>query len=146
MNISFLMDVVLAGLLLAMIVHGVMLNRRLTRLREDRDELAAVVRDFQTATGQAVAGLDGIRTAADTTGRALQNRIDEAKASIRDLEFLVERGERAAERLEEGSRQTGRPPVQPAATVPTGTAATRPAPAAPAPDARSLLKAIEGMR
>ena len=154
MNISFLMDVLLAGLLVAMIVHGVLLNRRLSRLRNDRDELAAVVSDCQIATGQAVAGLDGIRTAADSTGRTLQERIKAGKAAIRDLEFLVERGEHAAERLEAGAR----PVVRPAAPLTTpvsgssgvsgsrgGSASASAAPAAAA-DPRSLLKAIEGMR
>ena len=144
MNISFLMDVLLAGLLVAMIVHGVLLNRRLSRLRNDRDELAAVVSDFQIATGQAVAGLDGIRTAADSTGRTLQERIEAGKAAIRDLEFLVEAG--------------ARPVVRPAAPLTTpvsgssgvsgsrgGSASASAAPAAAA-DPRSLLKAIEGMR
>ena len=143
MNIPFLMDLVLAGLLVAMIVHGVLLNRRLSQLRADRDELAAVVRDFQTATGQAVAGLDGIRVAADGTGRTLQERIEAGRSAIRDLEFLVERGERAAERLEIGSR----PAARPVAPLAASAAAPAAAPATAAPtDTRSLLKAIEGMR
>ncbi len=143
MNISFLMDLVLAGLLVAMIVHGVLLNRRLSQLRADRDELASVVRDFQTATGQAVAGLDGIRVAADSTGRTLQERIEAGRSALRALEFLVERGERAAERLETGSRPVARPtaPLAASAAAPAAASAT----AAPT-DARSLLKAIEGMR
>jgi len=147
MNIPFLMDLVLAGLLVAMIVHGVLLNRRLSQLRNDRDELAAVVRDFQVATGQAVAGLDGIRVAADSTGRTLQERIDSGRAAIRDLEFLVERGERAAERLEAGSRPVARPVARPASPLAASAAAPAAAPApAAATDARSLLKAIEGMQ
>ncbi|MFN4089512.1 MAG: DUF6468 domain-containing protein [Alphaproteobacteria bacterium] len=165
MTIPFLMDLLLAGLLVAMIVHGAMLNRRLARLREDRDGLAAVVRDFQAATGQAVAGLDGIRVAADATGRTLQERVDAARAAIRDLEFLVERGERAADRLEGGARPApaarpaplGPAPLgpAPARSAPVGPARGIPAPAgpagpaAPAPGAdqrSSLLKAIEGMR
>ena len=145
MNIPFLMDLVLAGLLVAMIVHGVLLNRRLSQLRADRDGLAAVVHDFQVATNQAVAGLDGIRVAADSTGRTLQERIDAGRAAIRDLEFLVERGERAAERLETGSRPGTRPASPLAASAAAPVAAPAPAPAA-ATDARSLLKAIEGMR
>lgn len=144
MTVPFLMDLLLAGLLVAMIAHGVILSRRLARLRADRDELAAVVRDFQLATGQAVAGLDGIRVAAETTGRALQDRVEAGRAAIRDLEFLVERGERAAERLESGSRAASRPTVS-LAVSPAAPTAPRPE-ASVGGDAHSVLKAIEGMR
>ncbi len=151
MTISLAMDLLLAALLIAMIAHGILLNRRLTSLRADREALAAVVHDFQIATGQATAGMDGMRTAADVTGKALQAQIDAGRAAIRDLEFLVERGERMADRLEAASRMRPAAPEVAAPATTVRSAASDAAPAAKAANigganAGALLKAIEGMR
>lgn len=150
MTIPLAMDLLLAALLIAMIAHGILLNRRLASLRADREALAAVVHDFQIATGQATAGIDGMRTAADVTGKALQAQIDAGRAAIRDLEFLVERGERMADRLEAASRVR---PVASDAAAPAinGRSAVDAASATNAANTGAantgaLLKAIEGMR
>lgn len=162
MTLALAIDLLLAGLLIATLVYGGMLNRRLARLRQDRDQLAAVVAEFDAATGRAVAGMDALRAAADASGASLQGVVDRARAAIEDLTFLVERGERAAERLEAATRpealrgslpRDAAPRVgpEPPAAIP---AAPRKPPAAgglagslPASAERqALLKVLEKMR
>src|SRR5690606_4266644 len=100
MTLAIAVDLLLAALLVATLAYGAMLHRRLGRLRQDRDRLAEVVGQFNEATARAVAGMEGIKATADASGTSLQSVIDRAGATIEDLRFLVERGERAAARLE----------------------------------------------
>ena len=166
MTLALAIDLLLAGLLIATLVYGSMLNRRLMRLRQDRDQLAAVVAEFDAATGRAVAGMDALRAAADASGASLQGVVDRARATIEDLTFLVERGERAAGRLEaatrpEALRKTG--PQDAAPRLGPAAGAAGPVPPGPVPgpvppggasgdglpasaERQALLKVLEKMR
>ncbi|GIK99669.1 MAG: hypothetical protein BroJett029_38780 [Alphaproteobacteria bacterium] len=160
MTLALAIDALLAALLLATLVYGVMLNRRLARLRADRDQLAAVVAEFDAATARATAALDGLRGTADTTGKSLQTVVDRARGAIEDLTFLVERGERAAERLEAATRpsalRSAPQPVGPARPAAGGGSGATPASAPLKPltagerpvssERQALLKALEKMR
>lgn len=170
MTISLLVDLTLSGLLVAVLVYGVILNRRLAGLRADRDQLASVIVGLDKATARAVAGMDGLKLAADANGRSLQGAIERARSITEDLTFLVERGEKAAERLEASTRSDASRGPRMAAAV--ASPAPREAPAAPVLPARprrpltatreppsdrepsrieaeprqDLLKTLEGMR
>ena len=158
MTASLFVDLALACLLVATLVYGVILNRRLGMLRADRDQFAAVISGLNEATVRAVAGMEGLKQAAATSGRSLQTVVDQARATVEDLTFLVERGEKAAERLETVTRAENVRPAALARPAPVPAAVPRrePAPAAapprreerPAqPDPRQeLLKTLEGMR
>lgn len=149
MTLAIAVDLLLAALLVATLAYGAMLNRRLGRLRQDRDRLAEVVGQFNEATARAVAGMEGIKATADASGTSLQSVIDRAGATIEDLRFLVERGERAAARLEARTRSEAL-----RASAPPGIAPVAAAPLAPAPraepdvtaDRRGLRELLQGMR
>lgn len=100
MPYAFILDVLVAVLLVVTIIYAVMLNRRLARLRKDKDELEALARTFGEATARADDSIGTLRNTAD----ALDQRIEKAQALRDDLVFLMDRGGSVADRLEDSVR------------------------------------------
>jgi len=96
-----ILDLLIALLLVVMIGYAVTLNRRLGSLRQDKSELQKLAASFGGATMRAEEGIDRLKNMTD----ALQHRIDKAQALHDDLTFLIDRGDTAADRLEETVRQ-----------------------------------------
>lgn len=105
---TFALDVLIVALLAACIATTVVLNRRLTGLRGDSAELEKLTRSFQEATDRADHGVSGLKVSAES----LQERMDQARALVDDLQFLLERGGTLADRLEDGVRAAKRPDVR----------------------------------
>jgi hypothetical protein len=102
---SLLFDAVVAALLVATIVYAVILNRKLTQLRDARGEMERLLGGFVEATSRAERGLAALREAAGACGEELQRRTDKGNAVADDLMFLVERAGGLADRLEGGLAQ-----------------------------------------
>lgn len=140
-SFALLVDLVVAGLLLATIVFAVVLNRRLDALRGARAEFERLLRDFSAATERAERGIAELREAAGAAGETLGQRIETGTGLADDLMFLIERGTGLAERLEQpGRRDAG-----------AGEAASGPAvevePALqPSPEQESLMASLRGVR
>lgn len=140
-TISLFLDVIVSVLLVATIVYGAMLNRRLTGLRSNKAELEALIHSFGEACARAEAGVKTLRSATDEATR-LQAYLDRSQALRDDLSFLLDRGSSLADRLEGGVRSARAEPARPMASVASdpepapgrfGRAAGRGAAAAPAP-------------
>ena len=116
---SLVLDALVAVLLAACIAASLILERRLASLRADRTELEKLMRGFQDATDRADHGVSGLKTSAQT----LQERIDAARALAGDLQFLIERGGGAADRLENEIRSARRQEARTRTPAP-GTSAT----------------------
>ncbi|HJN23090.1 MAG TPA: DUF6468 domain-containing protein [Rhodospirillales bacterium] len=101
MPFPLILDLLIALLLVVMIGYAVTLNRRLGSLRQDKSELQKLAASFGGATMRAEEGIDRLKNMTD----ALQHRIDKAQALHDDLTFLIDRGDTAADRLEETVRQ-----------------------------------------
>lgn len=101
MPFGLILDIVVAVLLVITICYAVMLNRRLARLRRDKEELNALARTFGDATVRADDAIGKLRTTAST----LEQRITKAEQLRDDLVFLVERGGTTADQLEQLVRQ-----------------------------------------
>ena len=112
MPYSLLMDVVVALLLVVTIGYAVRLNKRLGLLRRDKAELEKVAVAFAESTVRADESLNRLRSTADV----MQQQIETAQGIHDDLAFLLDRGEKAADRLEDAireSRDVDRKPVSP---------------------------------
>lgn len=139
---QWLLELVLIGLLAATLFHALRLERALGVLKRDRAALEELVAGFNASFRQAEIGIDHLRAAADGAGRQVARQVEAGKAVQSDLAFLVERGERAADRLEQAVR----------AARPLLHELTRePEPAAETPKLRSqaerdLLKALRLVR
>jgi len=107
-GMEWILEAVLAVLLAATLFHAVRLERALGVLKRDRAALEALVGSFNDSSRQAETGIEQLRAAADGAGRQMSRQIDTVAHLKDDLMFLLERGERLADRLEAQIR-SGRP-------------------------------------
>jgi hypothetical protein len=107
-GMEWILEAVLVLLLAVTLFHAVRLERALGVLKRDRAVLEDLVTSFNASTRQAEAGIDQLRSAADGAGRQMARQIDTTVRLKDDLVFLLERGERLADRLDSLVR-AGRP-------------------------------------
>jgi hypothetical protein len=88
--IGLAMNVLLAALLLAALMMGWRLNRRLKALRDSHEGFAAAVTDLNAAAARAEQGLADLRSATDEAVDLLADRIDKGRNLAIKLERLVE--------------------------------------------------------
>lgn len=100
LGMEWILEIFLIVLLAATLFHAVRLERALGVLKRDRSTLEALVAGFNTSTRQAEAGIEQLRAATDGAGRQIARQIDAATSLKDDLAFLMERGERLADRLD----------------------------------------------
>ena len=138
MELSLILDVVVAMLLAATIVYAALLNRRLQGLRANKAEFEAMVTEFNEATRRTEGAIQALRLAADQTAKALSAQVERGQALRDELQFLTNRADGAAERI----TSRGEPPApaaprpQPARPQPVPAAAAQPPrPVTPAPAA-----------
>jgi hypothetical protein len=107
-GLEWLLEVALIVLLAATLFHALRLERALGVLKRDRAVLEELVAGFNDSTRQAETGIERLRSAADGAGRQIAKQVDAAGALREDIVFLIERGERLADRLDALVR-AGRP-------------------------------------
>jgi hypothetical protein len=141
---SFLIDGAITLFLVLTIVHVSRLNNRLAQLRQDREGLGDTVKALQQSTQQAETAVGGLKLTAGEAGHGLQALIDRGEALKADLAFLIERGEKLADRLE----NAGKGQRQHASDPPRGPAVKRfeetPQPRSSEPRLATLLRQMEG--
>ena len=98
----FIMDLLVAFLLVITIAFALVLNKRLGKLRGDRKAFEKLAKTFGDATSRAEEGINALHQTTDV----LQERLDKAQALKDDLTFLIERGDRTADKLEKLVRMT----------------------------------------
>lgn len=164
---SILFDGLIALLLIVAIGFAVVLDRRLSVLRDSRADLERLVGGLHSAVDKAERNLAGLREAAETTGRPLQDSVEEGGRLRDELAALIGRAESAADRIEHGigaGNRTRQPrPVTPLARPATARPAGAGCSAAPAgraqgaatgdagagrinPAHNALIKALKGVR
>lgn len=104
-TVTLILDLLIAGLLVATIVYAIQLNRQLIRLRESRSEMEGLIRSFNEATARAESGIKSMRRTAAETGEGLQKSVDRAQSLRDELQFLVEAADSLARRLAEAPTQ-----------------------------------------
>lgn len=127
MDWKIILDLLVSVLLIATIAYAVTLNKRLTQLRRNRDEMAKIIVSFNDATVRAESSIPKLKKAAEDAGMALQERVEKAHSLRDDLAFMIERADTMANRLENAVR-SARTEVRPqvASQPPAGTPASRP--------------------
>ncbi|TAJ74633.1 MAG: flagellar positioning protein PflI [Phenylobacterium sp.] len=83
------MNLLLAGLLVAAMVVGIRLNRRLKALKDSHAGFEVAVRDLNLAAVRAEQGLADLRAATDEATDMLSDRIEKGRALAVKLEKLV---------------------------------------------------------
>ena len=94
------LQIVVATLLVVTIVYAVILNRRLGRLRDGREEMQRLVAELSATMAGTERSIAALRESAVGDDAALGRRITEARAVRDEIGFLVECAETLAERLD----------------------------------------------
>lgn len=124
---EWLLEIALMVLLAATIFHAFRLERALGVLKRDRAALERLVADFNASTRAAEQGVERLNSAAEGAGRQIERQIQGAARSRDDLQFLIDRGEQVAIRLEGGLRgERDRQPEHLAEFVPAAGSLARP--------------------
>jgi Domain of unknown function (DUF6468) len=144
---GFIIESLVAILLLLTITYCVILNNRLKRLKADEQSLKATIAELITATEIAERAVAGLKTTAhecdDTLGERLRNADQtcaELSRQIKAGDLLIKRLSRilaAARPIEDDAAPNGVAPsgVAPLGIAPVGAASAGAAPAAPDPKA-----------
>ena len=112
---TMVVEAIFAILLVVTIVYAVKLNDRLSRLRERDAELGDVIAQFDRASVQAHEAAATLKAVAIDTEGQLRTSIERAQALRDDLTYMIEHGERIADRIE-GSASRARSAASAAAT------------------------------
>ena len=146
MELSLILDVVVAVLLAATIVYAALLNRRLQGLRANKAEFEAMVTEFNEATRRTEGAIQALRLAADQTAKALSVQVERGQALRDELQFLTNRADGAAERItsraDPSPPAAPRPQPQPARPQPVPVAASAPPPRPVAPGPASTPRPV----
>lgn len=105
--IGYILDGVLLVLLIAAILIGIRVQRRLSEVRRAQDELADLVDQLDRATEKARTAVGQLREAGAEARTILTGEMGKARALADELSLIVEAGDNLANRLEQKLAQTG---------------------------------------
>lgn len=94
------LEILLAVLLLVTLWYAIRLERRLGVLRRDKAALEQLIAGFNEATARADTAIVRLRGAAEDAGARVAQQIEAAERLRSDLQYLVERAETLADRLD----------------------------------------------
>ena len=99
---NIIMDVILMGLLVAALLFGMRLDKRLKALRAAHEGFAKAVHDLDDAAIRAHNSLKELRSNADESQDLLHGRILAAREVLQKLDMQVTRAERVQSELDKG--------------------------------------------
>lgn len=149
MSFSLALDIILVLLLGVTIAYCVMLNRRLQAMRLAQAEMASLIQEFDRATVQAKTGIADLRQAGGEIATRLQDQVKRAQGLSEDLSFMIDAGERLAEKLEgrmQSARRVISPGAGPAAAEPRGLGGATEAGEAPVPRSEAEQELLQALR
>ena len=100
MPFEIIFDVILAGLLIAVIAAAYILNGRLEKLRRGQEEMAGLVNRLDQVTTAAQMSVDELKALGASTQRELNAAIAKARGVGDELSLITEAGDNLAGRLE----------------------------------------------
>lgn len=100
MTTALLINIVVIALLLLTIFYAFILNHRLKKLRNSKDELQQVIVRFSQATKVAENTIITLKKTAHDLEGNIRNEVKEAETLYTDLKFIIQKGEEVATKLE----------------------------------------------
>lgn len=97
---QWVLELILIGLLSATLFYAMRLERTISVLRNDRVALGDVLSSIRNALDDAERGVQSLQHIADGTGRALTSEIETALQAQSDMQFLLDRLESVAAKVE----------------------------------------------
>jgi hypothetical protein len=103
---TLIVDGIVIALLCATIFYAFRLERRLDAMRNAQASMAKVIVELNTAAARAEAGIQGLKSAAQSSGNVLDEKIKRARAMADELNFLIQAGDRLGHRIETSRHAT----------------------------------------
>lgn len=103
MSVEFMLEALVAALLVVTVGYCWQLNRRLGALRGAQAELGRMLAEFGRATRSAEAAIAELKRASAETGQQLEERVRSARSLCDELTVMTQAGNGLAERLERGA-------------------------------------------
>ena len=100
MDTTIVIDGIVIVLLAATILSAFRLERKLEGLRNAQTAFADVTKELNAAAARAEASVRGLKSAAESSGQALDDRIKRARSVGDELAMLLQAGQRASERTD----------------------------------------------
>jgi len=107
MPIGLMLELLVAALLVVTVAYCYVLNRRLSALREGRDELKGLIENLSTAVSRAQTSVMELKQIGDATDNELNASIVKAQALADELTLMIEVGNNVADRIANSPRQAG---------------------------------------
>lgn len=98
-NLGFLLEVIVAGLLVVTIAYCALLDARLKRLRQDETAMRKIVTDLSGATERAERAIEALRHSLTECDRTLAERLRVAERYAADLEGQIKSGDAVLARI-----------------------------------------------
>lgn len=98
-ELTIALNFVIIFLLVIAIVYGFILNGRINLIRNSGKELITLFRSFDDTILRAQNSVEDLKRVSGVISDGLQKKIDKAAIVIDDLDFLNEKGEKAADKL-----------------------------------------------
>lgn len=99
-SLGFIVEALVATLLIITIGYCAIVNRKLERLRSEKSDLRAVIRDLYSATGNAEQALANLRQTAGSIEETLGGQVSAARKTQSQLAGDIKRGEGLLSKLE----------------------------------------------
>lgn len=96
------LDATLCLLLVVTIIYCFKLNGRIRLLQDSKSELRQLIDQFNESTSRAETSIANLKSASKQTAEMLQNKIEKANFLASDISFMIDRGEKIAEVLDDG--------------------------------------------
>lgn len=112
MSIGILLEGLVAILLLVTVGYCFILNKRLSALRDGRDELKGLISNLSHAVTLAQQSISELKSVGDIADSELKSTVTKAKGLTDELSILIEVGNNLADRIADapGRRANSNPP------------------------------------
>ncbi len=100
---GLVLDIIIAGLLIATIIYCMILDRRIRSFKLEQSSLAGVIGDLNNATQSAEVAVAGLKMTSQAAEGDLGGKLNRARSLSDELAFMVETGNNIASKLAEPS-------------------------------------------
>ena len=104
-ELSLVLDILIACLLVAVIIYALRLNKSLSVLQQSKSELEKMLAGFTESTEKAEQAIQRVKDASTQNRESLNKLLTEAENLREDLAYMIERGNSLADKLEGGIAQ-----------------------------------------
>lgn len=99
-DLGLVFDIAICLLLVVTIGYAMVLNRKLSLLRDAKKDMEKLFTEFAAATSEAQGGLQALKQHSGEAGENLAKNVDDACRLADEMAFLVKKGNEIANRLE----------------------------------------------